>query len=238
MGQKTLIPWYEKTWNPVTGCTKVSPGCANCYAERHARRFWGNRKFTDIQCHEERLNQPKTWKKPARVFVDSMGDLFHDSIPTEFICRCFITMSQCPQHTFIILTKRPENMKVFLKDGLFGRSCILKNVWLGVSAENQKTANERIPILLSTRAHKRIISIEPMIGPVSLTSWINEIDWVICGCESGPRARPMLKNWASELKDECYANAAPFFLKQMMIDGKLVKMPEIDHKIWDQYPNE
>ena len=177
---KSKIEWCDVVWNPVTGCDKVSEGCRNCYAERHAKRFWGDRKFTDVQCHIDRLDQPVYWKKPQRIFVNSMSDLFHPDVDFDFILCAWMVMAQAKQHTFIILTKRPEHMNLFLNEWLppaLGlATCTLRildkplpNVWLGVSVEDQKTANERIPLLLQTPATVRFVSYEPALGPVDFT---------------------------------------------------------------------
>lgn len=259
--KKTKIDWADYVWNPVTGCTKVSAGCKNCYAERHANRFWGERKFTDVICHEDRLDQPLHIKKPGRVFVNSMSDLFHPCVDDGFIMNVFIRMYECPNLTFIILTKRPERMSTWVKiewiDGLSNRetndiNTPLENVWLGVSVENQQTADERIPILLQTPAAVRFVSYEPALGAVNLSKYlitkfynrgpeyaplnIKSIDWVICGSESGPGARPFDMDWARNLRDQCQAANVPFFLKQMPVEAKLVKMPALDGKVWDQFP--
>lgn len=193
------IQWTDEVWNPVTGCTKISAGCAHCYAEVAAKRFWGERKFTDVQCHKDRLDQPLRWRKPRRVFVNSMSDLFHEDVPSIFVDRVFAIMALSPKHTFQVLTKRPSLMHGYLKnltikrlaeaapimefraEGLFvditveehleqvmNNVPILLNVWLGVSVEDQKTANERIPILLDTPAALRFVSAEPLLGPVDL----------------------------------------------------------------------
>ena len=170
MGDKSKIEWCDATWNPVTGCTKISQGCKNCYAEGVANRFWGDRKFTDVQCHEDRLDQPLRWKRPRRIFVNSMSDLFHLDVPDEFIDKVFGVMVLAKQHTFMILTKRPERMHEVIWR-LFP-TAYLKNVWLGVSVENQDTADERIPLLLRTPAAVRFVSCEPLLGPVDLSPWI------------------------------------------------------------------
>lgn len=209
---KSKIEWTEKTWNPVTGCTKVSKGCENCYAEREWSRMAGNpktvyhgRKFADVQCHDDRVDQPLRWKKPRRVFVNSMSDLFHPDVSFEFIDRVFAIMALCPQHKFQILTKRPERMREYFTDvceqgrlpdcreakigGLVVKKAHslgeevrkinwdiffewpLPNVWMGVSVEDQKTADERIPILLETPAATRFVSYEPALGPVEFSKW-------------------------------------------------------------------
>lgn len=236
----TKIEWADKVWNPVTGCTKVSDGCRNCYAERMAERFWKDRQFSDVQCHADRLKQPLSWKKPARVFVNSMSDLFHLDVDKDFIGDVFRNMEKTPQHTFIILTKRPKEMLYWFN--LMNAERYLPNVWLGVSVENQQTADERIPLLLKTPAAVRFVSCEPLLGPVDLSNnhpeylWGQDsrdgetdqdpLDWVICGGESGPNARPMHPDWARSLRDQCQAAGVPFFFKQNGEWDALEKHPE------------
>ena len=197
----TGIEWTDETWNPVTGCTKVSPGCAHCYAERLAPKvfagqttvdrvtlFTRKRKFEDVRCHEDRLDQPLRWRRPRKVFVNSMSDLFHEDVPDAFIDRVFAVMALAPQHTFQILTKRAERMRAYMTTPLRGHTSIPveigklrewfhrptnwtwphSNVWLGVSVENQHFADERIPLLLQTPAAVRFISAEPLLAPVDL----------------------------------------------------------------------
>ena len=214
---KTSIEWCDEIWNPTTGCTKVSAGCKNCYAERIAKRFWGERKFTDVQCHPERLDKPFYWRKPRRVFVDSMSDLFHPDVPDDFILEVFVAMEDSPNYTFMILTKRPDRMLDFRKRRWVirdGEPWVYPNIWLGVSVENQQAADERIPLLLQTSAAVRFVSVEPMLEKIDLRKvqmpdgddlgptlfnfgYDVGIDWVICGCESGPGARPMELDWAA-----------------------------------------
>ena len=238
----TKIEWATKVWNPVTGCSKVSPGCAHCYAEVIAKRFWGDRKFTDVQCHRERLEHPRHWRKPQRIFVNSMSDLFHDDVPINFIHEVWDVMKSCPQHTFMILTKRPERMKIVLEKiyswQRFGHALgFWRHVWLGVTVENQEMANERIPILLQIPASIRIVCCEPLLGPIilrrkaideremvqaALMGRLDEysrpvergIDWVICGGESGHGARFMQPNWVKSIRDQCLKAGVPFFFKQ------------------------
>lgn len=229
---KTTIEWADKVWNPVTGCTPVSAGCAHCYAERIAKRFWGERSFNQVMCHEDRLDDPLHWKKPARVFVNSMSDLFHPDVPFGFIMAVWGAMESGPQHTYMILTKRPDRMIKFWNwwtndAGMMGKPIVLPNVWMGVSVENQAMADERIPLLLNTPAAVRFVSVEPMLGPVNIFPWLIEspedcsefcdpsaiINWVICGGESGPGARPMHPDWARSLRDQCQEVKAPFFFK-------------------------
>jgi len=256
MGQ-TSIEWTERTWKPVTGCTKVSQGCKNCYAEGIADRFFAKqyppnadgtpRKFTDVRCHEDRLDQPLHWRKPCRVFVNSMSDLFHESVPFDFIDAIFATMAACPQHTFQILTKRPSqalkwvDLAVFVSASMQERQLPnaparwpLPNVWLGVSVEDQKTADERIPLLLNTPAAVRWVSYEPALGPVIFqehdqpeinVNWLRgfdgseppvpRLDWVVVGGESGPGARPFYIQWARDVIAQCKAASVPCFMKQL-----------------------
>jgi protein gp37 len=236
------IEWTDKVWNPVTGCTKVSQGCKHCYAEGIAGRFFAKqyppnadgspRKFTDVRCHEERLDAPLHWRKPARIFVNSMSDLFHPDVPVEFIDRVFAMMALSPQHTFQVLTKRPQRMREFFAGA--GRGGGVFNAWLGVSVEDQATADARIPLLLQTPAAVRWISYEPALGPLDVQqaltyrrrdipdgddggrflAGIQGVDWVVCGGESGPHARPMHPDWARSMRDQCQAAGVPFFFKQ------------------------
>lgn len=234
MSDKSKIEWTDATWNPVTGCSKVSAGCKHCYAEREWPRMtklvpaYAGRAFSDVRCHPERLEQPLHWKKPRRIFVNSMSDLFHEDVPREFIWKVFAIMEQCPQHTFQILTKRAERMRKEVINA-FNTLCVgwLPNVWIGVSVEDQATADERIPLLLQTPAAVRWISAEPLLGRIDLatirhgadddlpifgTQW--GVDWVVVGGESGPNARPMHPEWARSLRDQCAASGVPFLFKQ------------------------
>jgi len=185
MSDKTGIEWADATWNPVTGCSKVSAGCKHCYAERDWARLsaprptpnlYTGREFTDVQCHPEKLDQPLRWTKPRRIFVNSMSDLFHPDVPSDFIQAVFSIMAKCPHHTFQVLTKRPDRMQALLTDWerrltfpSNPRTAVLPNVWLGVSIEDQDTADKRIPMLLGTPAAVRFLSVEPLLGPVDLT---------------------------------------------------------------------
>ena len=217
----TGIEWTDETWNPVTGCTKVSPGCANCYAEDVAKRFWKGRPFEDVWVHTKRIDQPLHWKKPRRVFVNSMSDLFHEDVPDEIIDKIFAVMANAKRHTFQVLTKRADRMRCFMKNIAPGH--IPPNVWLGVSVENQRMADERIPILLDTPAAVRFLSVEPLLDKVSLTAYLkghgdfqrSPIDWVIVGGESGRRARPCNVGWVEELVWKCAYYNVPCFVKQL-----------------------
>lgn len=228
MADKTGIEWTDATWNPVTGCTKVSQGCKNCYAARVWDRLaampntaYSGRKFTDVQCHEDRLSQPLRWKRPRRIFVNSMSDLFHDAVPESFLDKVFLTMESAQQHTFQILTKRPEAMRDYMIKRQARGDKTLPNVWLGVSVEDQVTANDRIPFLIDTPAAIRWISAEPLLGSIVLGSasmafglrpW--RLDWVVVGGESGPNARPMHPNWARSLLNQCGSEKVKFLFKQ------------------------
>lgn len=265
----TSIEWTDKTWNPVTGCTKVSQGCKNCYAEKIYERFNGKGSFKNVICHEDRLMQPLRWKHPAKVFVNSMSDLFHENVPFEFIDKVFAVMAMCQKHTFQVLTKRADRMLEYFKmideekdmQRWINASIEidtppfafiplvehvpypLPNVWIGVSVEDQKAADERIPLLLQIPATVRFLSCEPLLGAVDLTKLLmiksdnelkpdvtinslkgwhggynrperTKIDWVICGGESGNKARPMHPDWARSLRDQCNAADVAFFFKQ------------------------
>ncbi len=234
--KKTQIEWADVVWNPVTGCTKVSDGCRNCYAERLAKRFWGERKFADVRCHWERLAETDHFgTNPKRVFVNSMSDLFHPDVPMVFIGEAITEMISHPTHTFMVLTKRPQRMLEVME--WYGPDLIKdgRNIWWGVSAENQATADERIPLLLEAPVAVRFVSCEPLLGPVNFTvkhghyetnylagymttaaepNHFRGIDWVICGGESGQNARPMHPDWVRGLRDQCIAAGVPFFFKQ------------------------
>lgn len=276
MSGKSPIQWTEQTWNPVTGCTRVSPGCDHCFAfqlhdQRHIawkRGRWPDAPmqyhtpFSQVQLLPERLGDPLKWRKPRRVFVNSMSDLFHPNVPDEFIEAVFGVMASTPQHTYQILTKRPERMRQWVSSHTH-EECVaqmiasgvdrgfterqhrayiervaggwpwpLPNVWLGVSVENQEAADERIPMLLQTPAAVRFLSCEPLLGPISrlyrrpgylYTADIRPsddafgrgIDWVIIGGESGPHARIMQTDWASDLMVQCDAAGVSVFVKQL-----------------------
>jgi protein gp37 len=251
VSDKTGIEWTDATWNPVTGCTKVSPGCDHCYAETFAERFRGTpghhfENGFDVTLRPERLDQPLKWKKPRRIFVNSMSDLFHESIPDEYIARVWTVMEAAPQHTFQILTKRHARMRSVVRriawrtptteersQGVHGSQAyvqanenlndhlgpprVLPNVWLGVSVEDQKWADIRLPLLLQTPAAVRFISAEPLLGPVDLSQWLSpagELHWVIAGGESGHGARPMHSTWCRTLRDQCEAAGTAFLFKQ------------------------
>lgn len=220
---KSKIEWTDRTWNPVTGCTKVSPGCANCYAESFAIRMKGRFGYPyddpfKVTFHPERMDEPFRWKKPSKVFVCSMSDLFHEDVELERIEDIITVIKMCPQHIFQILTKRPERLLLMLD---FVHK-LPDNMWIGVSVENQQTADERIPILLQVPAAVRFVSCEPLLGAIHFSkTWrllpddcTEKLNWVIAGGESGPGARPMHPDWARSLRDQCQAACVPFFFKQ------------------------
>jgi protein gp37 len=288
MSANSSIEWTDATWNPVTGCDHVSPGCDNCYAETIAKRF-GRPFIGAVECHEDRLELPLRWRKPRRVFVNSVSDLFHPDVPDDFLISVWCVMEEAVHngHTFQILTKRPQRMAKWINERLGGYAAkfddcptdAMKNspaakiardraangvpgIWLGVSVENQRYADMRIPHLLATPAAVRFLSVEPMLGPVSLTAWLNggfgtigpDLHWVICGGESGHGARPMHPTWARDLRDECVAAGVPFFFKQwgaykpvlehlattsdapMRRTSKKEAGRELDGRTWDEYP--
>jgi protein gp37 len=184
-----------------------------------------------VTLHEDRLEQPERWRKARHVFVCSMGDLYHARVPSEFVQEVFAVMRRTPQHTYMVLTKRPARMLRLLR-----LRPVPGNVWLGVSVEDQQTAAERIPLLLTARARVRFVSAEPLLGMVSLSRWLRRIQWVIAGCESGPRARPAPAYWFQLLRDQCKGAGVPFFLKQMREGGELIKMPRLDGRVYDERP--
>ncbi|GAA2440187.1 DUF5131 family protein [Mycolicibacterium llatzerense] len=243
MSGQTGIEWTDATWNPVTGCTEVSPGCDHCYAKTFAERWRGTEghyfeRGFDVQLRPDKLTLPLTWRKPKRIFVNSMSDLFHDQVPDDFIAQVFAVMTVAHRHTFQVLTKRHGRMRSLLNSGAFqtaaaehmlsmtdpdevkdaGDPFPLPNVWLGVSTENQQWADIRIPALLDTPAAVRFISAEPLLGPIYLpfkwTTGQPRIDWVIAGGESGRGARPIHPDWPRVLRDICTSAGMPFLFKQ------------------------
>ena len=213
MSTKSNIEWTEATWNPITGCTKISPGCKYCYAERVSLRLqmMGQRNYTngfDLTLHEHMLEKPLSWKKPRLIFVNSMSDLFHAAVPTDFILRIFDMMRRAHWHQFQILTKRSERLLGLNIDWP-------NNVWMGVSVENQDYTF-RIDHLRETGAALKFLSLEPLLGPLSLNGMdLNKIDWVIVGGESGPKARLMDEEWVVQIRDQCNIANVPLFIKQM-----------------------
>ena len=284
MSDKSRIEWTDATWNPVTGCTQVSPGCDHCYASTFAERFrrtpghYFEHGF-DVTLRPEKLDQPLRWKKPRKVFVNSMSDLFHTDVPDKYIAQVFAVMARAEQHTFQLLTKRHGRMKALLSSSQFREALRcelgwpgiaewpLPNVWLGVSVEDQKRADLRVPALLETPAAVRFLSCEPLLGPVQIGHYLAGIDWVIVGGESGRGARPMHPGWVRTIRDDCSHAGAAFHFKQwgewVTEDqapeditlpgiswrhfgddagtykvGKKAAGRELDGRTWDEYPRE
>ncbi len=251
----TAIEWTDVTWNPTTGCDRVSPGCDNCYALTLAKRLKGmaSAKYqTDgdprtsgpgfgLATHGDVLDLPLRWQKPRRVFVNSMSDLFHARVPRDFVAQVWDVMERTPRHTYQILTKRPDRMAHILGD-----VPPLPNVWLGTSVENQKYADLRVPFLMETSAAIRFLSCEPLLGPLELTRWMlpwRSLDWVITGGESGPGFRPADPAWFRSIRYQCAAstsadkpNGVAYLHKQN--GGRTPKAGgrELDGRTWDDYP--
>lgn len=255
----TKIPWCDETLNLVTGCTKVSPGCKNCYAEGFISRFGHKRdgsendkKFSRIVLHQDRLETPYKWKRPKSILVPSMGDLFHENVPSFVLTQVFDMIRELQRHTFLLLTKRPENVLKYMH---YVSSWFPPNAWIGVSVEDQETADKRIPELLNIPSNMRFVSVEPILEKIDLTTWLgisegspglfardtgSYLDWVIAGCESGNKRRLAKIDWFRSLRDQCVVAKVPFFLKQAegYNDGKfvVVEMPVLDGRIWNQKP--
>jgi protein gp37 len=251
----TTIEWCERTWNPVTGCDRVSPGCDHCYALTLAKRLkaMGNPRYQQdghpvtsgpgfgLTLHRDLVDAPRHWQKPAIVFVNSMSDLFHERIPFEFLSAVFDTMVATPQHTYQILTKRATHLT-----RVAPRLPWPGNVWMGVTVEDQVQVERRARRLLRVRAAVRFLSVEPLIGPVDLPFdllWSHytqepRIDWVIAGGESGPGARPCETGWLRSLRDQCQAAGVPFFLKQLggHPDKRGHDKALLDGRLWREMP--
>lgn len=235
MGEKSSIEWTQATWNPLTGCNKVSPGCKNCYAERMSIRLkaMGQLNYSsgfDLSLHERSLDIPLHWKKPLNIFVNSMSDLFHEDVPIDFIKRVFDVMNSVQRHRFQVLTKRSER--------LLDLNPILNwapNIWMGVSVENQDYYY-RIDHLRRTSASVKFLSIEPMLGPLDDLD-LSGIDWVIVGGESGPGARPMNPLWVASVRDQCLRAGAPFFFKQWGGVNKKKAGKMLDGRTWNEMPS-
>jgi len=255
MANGSRIEWTESTWNPVTGCRKVSAGCANCYAERMSKRLaamaradeaagrdpgkkigylhvinrdgrWNGDVFLD----EGAVNVPRSWRQPRTIFVNSMSDLFHEDVPVEFIGRVFDTMAACPQHVFQVLTKRPERAAE-----VGGSLPWTANIWMGTSVEND-AVRHRVRELAKVPAKVRFLSVEPLIGPIPRIP-LRGIHWVIVGGESGPGARPMKPAWVTQIRDRCLERDVPFFFKQWGGVNKKRTGRRLEGKTWDEMPN-
>lgn len=234
MVSNTKIEWTEASWNPVTGCTKISNGCKNCYAFNMAKRLkaMGNIRYCNefnITFHEDLLNLPLKWKNPKKIFVNSMSDLFHEDIPFEFIMKVFETMEKANWHTFQVLTKRSERL-----EQLASFLPWPDNVWIGVTVEDD-SVKYRIDNLRSVPSKIKFLSLEPLLSDI-VNIDLNNIDWVIVGGESGPGARPIQVEWVRNIRDECLEQNVPFFFKQWGGVNKKKTGRLLDDKIWDQYP--
>lgn len=244
----TGIEWTDATWNPIRGCSRVSPGCENCYAERVAARFSGDgmpyeglarigkngpRWTGKVRLIQDVLEEPLRWKKPRRVFVNSMSDLFHENLTDTEIGKMFGVMAVARRHTFQVLTKRPNRMQSWFSP----RAPIIPNVWLGVSVEDQQRADERIPLLLATPAAVRFVSYEPALGPVDLRPYLYgdvtpHLDWVIVGGESGPGARPFDVAWARDVVAQCRAAGVACFTKQIGSAPTARSEADLSDSVW------
>jgi len=266
----TKIEWADVVWNPITGCTPVSEGCRNCYAKRMAQRLRGRFGYPAdepfrVTFHKDKLYEPLRWRKPRRVFVCSMGDLFHPDVPPNYIHDIYEVMSAAKRHIFIVLTKRPERILKVLYDAepfYFGGGDYLPNVWHLTSIENQQVAETRIRALLKLREASLGwpvlgVSCEPLLGPVDLEAWFCHydkngepsgprckpngkpiIDWVIVGGETGPGARKMNPEWVRDIRDQCIEADVPFFFKQWGgSDWEFAHFNIIDGRMWRQFPD-
>ena len=238
MSDGSSIEWTDATWNPVTGCTKVTRGCDNCYAERFAERWRGIQGHPfesgfDLTLRPERLDQPLKWKRRRMIFVNSMSDLFHKEVPREFVDRVFVTMEAADWHVFQVLTKRSSLMRSYLKSR-YGRGRGPAHIWCGVSVEDAE-GTARIAHLQATPAGVRFLSVEPLIGAVG-TIDLTGIDWVIAGGESGPGARPIHLEWVREVRDQCLEQNVAFFFKQWGGIRPKTGGRELDGRKWSEFP--
>jgi protein gp37 len=236
MAGQSTIEWTNATWNPVSGCTKVSAGCDHCYAERFAERWRGvpGNYFEggfDLQLRPNMLGRPTTWRKPQLVFVNSMSDLFHAEVPDEYIDRVFDEMEHVDRHIYQLLTKRPERMRRYVQRR-YGNRTAPDQIWFGTTIESGEYA-WRADMLRDVNSKTRFLSIEPMIGPVDNVNF-KGIGWIIVGGESGPGRRPMEAQWARDVRDRCIAAGIPFFFKQWHKAGT---GRELDGRTWDEMPS-
>jgi len=234
MAAKSSIEWTESTWNPLTGCTKVSPGCEHCYAERMALRLqaMGQANYANgfkLTMHEQVLNLPLRWKKPQTIFVNSMSDLFHEEVPVEFILRSFDVMQRADWHQFQILTKRADHLLEL--NSLLPWAA---HIWMGVSVENSDYTS-RIDCLRQTGAKTKFVSFEPLLGTVHDVN-LDGIDWVIVGGESGPKARPMNPSWVVDIRNQCQKAQIPLFFKQWGGTNKKKAGRELEGRTWNEMP--
>jgi protein gp37 len=234
MGQKSQIEWTEATWNPLTGCTKISPGCKHCYAERMALRLqaMGQRNYVNgftLALHESALELPLRWKKPQTIFVNSMSDMFHQRVPQDFIARAFDVMNRAHWHRFQVLTKRADRLASLSSELNWS-----DNIWMGVSVESEAFMH-RIDRLRETNAAVKFLSLEPLLGPLN-NLHLDRIDWVIVGGESGPGARPMPVEWVTAIRDQCATANVPFFFKQWGGVHKKKFGRMLNGRTWDEMP--
>ncbi len=234
MATTSSIEWTEATWNPVTGCSKISSGCVNCYAERMAKRLeaMGQDRYANgfkVTLQRDIVDLPLRWKKPRLVFVNSMSDLFHKDVPDDYIFDCFEVMNSASQHTFQILTKRPDRV-VELKNRLSWGP----NIWIGTSIENSEFT-WRSRLIARIPAAIRFLSVEPLLGPIPRLP-LKNINWVIVGGESGPGARPLQAEWVRSIRDRCISFSVPFFFKQWGGTNKKRTGRELDGRFWDEMP--
>ncbi len=234
MAQSSSIEWTESTWNPVTGCTKISAGCAHCYAERMAKRLkaMGQHRYRNefkVTLQPDMLDTPLHWKRPRMIFVNSMSDLFHEEISADYIAKVFAVMQDAQQHTFQVLTKRPERTLELAADLPWP-----DNVWMGTTVENADYLH-RIRSLLQIPAKIRFLSLEPLLGPMPKLP-LKGIHWVIVGGESGPEARLIEPKWVFQIRDQCQNNRVPFFFKQWGGVNKSVAGRELDGHLWSEMP--
>jgi len=234
MAQNSKIEWTECTWNPVTGCTKISAGCKNCYAERMALRLqaMGQRNYRngfDVTIHPHMLDLPLKWRNPRKIFVNSMGDMFHRLVPYDFVAKSFSIMTKTSQHQFQLLTKRSLRLQRLACDLPWPQ-----NVYAGVTVETADYL-ERVDQLRQTPAAVKFLSLEPLLGPIHNLD-LTGIDWVIVGGESGPKARPMKPEWVIDIRNQCLATGVPFFFKQWGGVNKKKTGRILQGKTWDNYP--
>ena len=235
MASGSSIEWTQSTWNPVTGCNKISPGCKNCYAERMAKRLkaMGQKNYRNgfkLTTQPQMLEVPLRWKNPQTIFVNSMSDLFHKNVPVEYIQQVFDVMSQAFWHRFQVLTKRADRLAEISNELDWSQ-----NIWMGVSVESEEY-KYRIDHLRETKAKIKFLSLEPLIGPLKHLD-LTDIDWVIVGGESGPRARPMEESWVMEIREQCLDAGVAFFFKQWGGVNKKKTGRLLEGRTWDQMPN-
>jgi protein gp37 len=239
MSIQTGIEWTDATWNPVRGCSKISAGCKNCYAEAFAERWRGTKGHPyehgfDLRLVEDKLFEPLTWAKSRMIFVNSMSDLFHEGVPTSFIVKVFQVMKAANWHIFQVLTKRPERLQKLANSELYGLTDC-PNIWLGVSVENRSQGLPRVNYLRRTPASTRFLSIEPLLEDLGKID-LREIDWVIVGGESGAKARPMSPEWVRSIRDQCAENDTSFFFKQWGGRNKKLAGRSLDGEIYNEFP--